>query len=544
VSWPKVIKLPFIDRVKFFVERQFVKGAGFQLLVVAAVIGAISLLGGLALLATSPGMSLPDAVWWAFLRLTDPGYLGDDEGSWRRVISTLLTVAGYVVFLGALVAIMTQWLIARMREFERGLTPVALSQHLVVVGWTNRTLPLLRELLGDDRRRRRFRDAFGTRRARAVVMSEQVSPVHAQALRLDPQIGRTAARDVVFRYGSVLEEEAIDRAACLNAAAVIMPIDYGRGGELVSPDVQVIRALLSMDAGAARIGVAPPLVVAELQDARRADMVRNAYSGPVEIVAGDDVFNRLVVQSYLHPGLPEFLREVLSGRSGNEFLLRKVDRMAGARLVDIASRCPRAIVLGLLRKEGDDHVPRLGEASDTRLEAGDFIVFLARSRADTEPVSASGAMLAPVPRGAPAERRHRASKPTRILLLGWSRRVPNLIAELASYAGMRFEVDNVSIVDPAERQREIERYSQACAEVPVRHVEGDYLLAGQLQRRKLVDYSAVLLLSSDRHESEEEADARVVVGHRLVHGMVDSADRPPRVIVELADAANEGLVGS
>ena len=51
---------------------------------------------------------LPAAIWWAFLRLTDPGYLGEDHGVIPRTVSTVLTLAGYVVFLGALVAIMTK----------------------------------------------------------------------------------------------------------------------------------------------------------------------------------------------------------------------------------------------------------------------------------------------------------------------------------------------------------------------------------------------------------------------------------------------------
>ncbi|MEE4331673.1 MAG: hypothetical protein V2J10_12455 [Wenzhouxiangella sp.] len=43
-----MIKLPLVDRLKFLIERQFVKGAGFQLLVVAAGIGLITMIGGLA----------------------------------------------------------------------------------------------------------------------------------------------------------------------------------------------------------------------------------------------------------------------------------------------------------------------------------------------------------------------------------------------------------------------------------------------------------------------------------------------------------------
>lgn len=42
-----MIPFRFVDRVKFIVERQLVKGAGFQLLVVGVFIGIISLVGGL-----------------------------------------------------------------------------------------------------------------------------------------------------------------------------------------------------------------------------------------------------------------------------------------------------------------------------------------------------------------------------------------------------------------------------------------------------------------------------------------------------------------
>lgn len=92
----------------FFLERQFIKGAHYQLLIVAALTGLMSIIGGILVLPTGePLDDLGESVWWAFLRLSDLGYLGDYEGAWRRIISTIITFAGYVVFLGALVAIIT-----------------------------------------------------------------------------------------------------------------------------------------------------------------------------------------------------------------------------------------------------------------------------------------------------------------------------------------------------------------------------------------------------------------------------------------------------
>jgi hypothetical protein len=445
-----------------------------------------------------------------------------------------------VVFLGALVAIMTRWLIARMLEFERGLTPVSMRNHVVVIGWTNRTIPLLRELIGEGDSRRRFLAAFGMRRLRAVVLSEEVSALQFQALRSDPVIGRTHARDVVLRYGSVLEEEAIRRAGCMNAAAVIMPSDYGRGNELVSPDVETIRALLSIDSRARRNNQPPPLAIVEIQDARRIETVSSAYSGPLEIVASDDTMSRLLVQTILHPGLSAFLREVLTARSGNDIQLRPAGRMAGATLRDAASRFPRAILLGLLRKGEGRHLPLLDAESATRIEDSDLMVFLARSPADTEPAASS---LAPVERKA-SKHQPPAGGSKRILLLGWSHRVPNLVDELASYTHMNFEVDLVSIVDSQTRSREIERYSPRCASVPVRHIEADYLMTGELEQLDMGRYDSIFLLSSDQLENAEEADARVVVGQRIVEGLLERGGHSPRVLLELADAANEGLVRS
>ncbi|MDX1625622.1 MAG: hypothetical protein R3323_03825 [Wenzhouxiangellaceae bacterium] len=535
------MKLPFVDRVKFLVERQFVKGAGFQLLVVAAVIALISLSGGLAVWLASGERSLADSIWWAFLRLTDPGYLGDDVGTWPRVISTILTVLGYVVFLGALVAIMTQWLIARMREFERGLTPVALRDHVVIVGWTNRTIPLLRELVGTERSERRFLSAFGTRRLRPVVLSEDVSAVEAQEIRSDPVIGREARR-IILRYGSALEEEAIQRAACLDAAAVIMPAAFRGSAELVSPDIEMIRVLLSMDARAEQLSQAPPLVIAEIQDARREEMAQRAYRGPLELVPSDDTISRLLVQNILHPGLSAFFREALTAREGNEFYLREPGEMAGATLGEFAARCPRGIVCGLLRPGSDGFRPLLNAPTAMRLERDDLVVVLARTFDETDPMRGSKRLAAVRREAAGADDGGRTPAEHRILVLGWNHRVPNLLHELSGYARYRFSVDLVSTVDIEERRRAIEQYSSRAAALPIEHSEADYLLSGVMDRLEPDRYSSIVLTSSDRLDSIEEADARSIVGHRLIEGLLHGAVRRPQVLIELADAANEGLV--
>jgi len=536
-----VIKLPLVDRVKFLIERQFVKGVGFQLLVVAAGIGLITIIGGFAAAVSGFQGSLPEAFWWAFLRLTDPGYLGDDQGGWKRLVSTLLTLSGYVVFLGALVAIMTQWLIARMRDFERGLTPVDLTDHMVIVGWSNRTLPLLRELLGTERSRKHFQTAVGTRRLRVVVLSEGVSAAQAQALRTDAMLGKYA-RDVILRDGSPLEDESIHRAGCLKAALVIMPTDFGRLNRSVSVDVEMIRSLLSIDARAEQSGHPPPRIVAELKDVRRDEMARNAYRGSLELVPTDDTLSALLVQNILHPGLAAFYREVLTLEDGNEIMFRSSRGLVGASLRDVAVRCPKAVVLGLVRNREGHRSVDLGVTSEIRIEQDDSIAFLARDLSDIE-ASAKGSAQALRPARPDAPPPLLAKRKVyHLLLLGWSRRLPNLLAEMAAYSDRQFDIDLVSTASVKDRNDAISAYGATLRNVTIRHHTADYLLEGVLDGFDLNAYHSVVFLSSDLMATEEEADARAIVGHRLLEGMLKTASKRPQIVLELSDAANEGLI--
>jgi hypothetical protein len=537
--------LPFriIDRVKFFVERQLVKGAGFQLLVVAAFIALISLVGGLLVLMFGESFSdIGTAVWWAFLRLTDPGYLGDDAGTWQRIVSTILTVSGYVVFMGTLVAILTRWLIAKMADMERGFTPVTLKNHIVVLGWTSQTLPLLSELLGTSGRVRRFLAKHDTQTLNLVVLSEDASADQAHELRLTSGITLKKARQVILRSGSALQPEALHRVACLDAAAVIIPGAANQDNSLVTSDVETVKALLSIAAQARQFHAPLPFVVAEIQDVRKLPVVERAYPGAVEVVAGDATISRLMAQNVLHQGLSEVYNELLTASDGNELYVRSGDQLAGLSLADLASVRPEAIVLGLLRSTANGWAPELVAPSDTLIGPDDRVIMLARDYARTEPDSKLPALPLISRAAIHPEPDENPEPPRRILVLGWNRKVPSLISEFASYHDRLFEVDLVAVVPPAERERAINRYVGPQPGVTVRHLEADYMAEGELRQLGPERYDTVLLLSSDRLITGEEADARAMVGYLLLEDILAEHDRRPQLIMELSDPGNRYLL--
>lgn len=539
-----IVRLPFriVDRVKFVVERQLVKGAGFQLLVVGIFIGLISLVGGL--LVVPQGGELDDpgaAVWWAFLRLTDPGYLGDDAGTWRRFVSTLLTISGYVVFMGTLVAILTRWLIAKMTDLERGLTPVTLKKHVVVLGWTSQTLPLLSELLRSSGRMRRFLKKHDAQKLNLVVLSEEASAEQVHELRSAPGIGRRA-RQIILRSGSAIQPDALHRVACLDAAAVIVPGAAYEADSLISSDVETVKALLSIAAQARYYRTPLPYVVAEIQDVRKLPVVERAYPGSVEVIAGNATISRLMVQNVLHPGLSEVYNELLATSEGNELFVRGGDVAEGLTLAEFSARLPRAIVLGVLHPApGSGWRVNMPAPSDTVIALDDRVVLLAGDYLHTE-ADPKAEPLTEVRRGNPEVAASRMHKAHRVLVLGWSHRVPGLLVEFGSYGSRNFELDMVSAISLEEREREIAGYGVSLERLNGRMLQADYMVDEDLRKLDPASYDTVMLLSSDRIGSDEEADARAMVGYLQLEDILMESPRRPQVIMELGDPANRNLL--
>ena len=537
-----MMPLRFIDRLKFFIERQFVKGAGFQLLVVMAVIGLISLVGGLLVVPNGDNFaSLSEAVWWAFLRLTDPGYLGDDEGTWQRFISTLLTVSGYVVFLGALVAIMTRWLISVMTNLERGLTPVAYKHHIVVLSWNNRTLPLVSELLKANGRMRHYLRRHDSRKLHLVLLSEHAGQEQLLTLRSDASIG-PRAKDLVLRAGSPIQPGALQRVACLDAATLIVPSNSRQTNSLAGSDVETIKALLSVASEARLHQRQLPHAVVEVQDARNGVAVRRAYPGDLEVIAGDAIISRLLIQNMLHPGLSLVLQELLNGQHGHQIYVREASDYNSHTLNDIAAYCPTAMLLGVIKHTPEGWQVQLNIPHDTTVTDADLLVFMAQHYSDTAPQAKPAALAALSAHRKPNDTITLLPRTHRILILGWHGRLPSLFEELGRYQGQTFELDIASVMAIDERETQISNYQPNPSAVTVTHHQMDYLHEEALKKLHPAQYDTIILVSSDLMSSDEEADARVMMGYLLLAPLLAEAATRPQLIIELSDPANQNLL--
>jgi hypothetical protein len=520
----------------FTMERYLVRGAHYRFLLVVGLIGVVSISGGLILLAGDGSDKNPgEAIWWAFLRLSDPGYLGDDEGLWQRSVSTVLTVLGYVIFMGAMVAILTQWLNGTLNQLAKGLTPIRAHGHVAILGWTNRTGTICRELVIAEGRLSRWLELRGIRRLKIAILAEDIGP--ERYLELRDELAEDYRRDqFVLRSGDALRPRELIRVDVAHAACIVLPGIESTSADAPNHDAAVIKTLRSIAATHGADG-SLPTCVCEIFDPRKVAAAQRAYGGPVDVVASDVVIGRLLGDSLRQPGLSSVYAELVTHGIGGTLYVRPWEEdpttVANAR-----RRSPTAVLLGIVSREGF----RLAIGDDGPVATDESLVFVARAYVDTT--------LAPAARyepPAPPLDLRAAPRPQggRVLVLGWSRRVPDLLVELDSYPHEHWQVTVVSAKSVAERQADLDEHGSTFAHTEIDHRLGDSTIPATIMALDPTAFDRVLIVASDWPDTGEQSDARTISTYLALAGVLDDggARRPP-VLVELTDASNLALFDS
>jgi len=528
-----------VNQLTYWVERLLLRGMRYRLLLVAIVIAALSIVSGAVVWVLEPSIGNPaEAVWWAFLRITDTGYLGDDVGNIRRSVSAVLTVLGAVIFLGALVAVMVQGLEQGIAHLESGTTRIVARNHIAILGWTNRTPQLIAELVQSEGRVARFLERRGARKLRIVVLAEEVTLALHHELR--ERLGTSfSERLITFRSGSPLKYEHLRRVDVEHAAAIVIPgSDFGQAGpERV--DANTVKILLSISRHGRDDPRTLPLAVAEISDPLRTSLAQDAYRGPLEVIAGDAIVARIVAQCVRHPGLSDVYSQILTHSVGNEVHLRDFPALHGRRLRGLDDAFPTAIPLGTVRAGGKSL--QLNPSETFVVGSEDRIVLLATSHEGCEPrrglppesppaeISDDPPPLPPMP-----DRR-------RVLVLGWSPRISALVAEFGRYDAESFDVDVASVTEARLRESHLSHFDIPDGRVNVKQIECDYTVPAEMRKLDPSRYDNIVLVSSRWTGAEEEADARTILAYLLLQEILPENGSRPAILAEIMDSENMSL---
>ncbi len=185
----------------FRLERLMMRGPAARFAFVLALLLLLVLAAGLLVRGLDPGLeSIDDAVWWAFEHVVVPEYVDGDAGFIKRTLATALIVLGSILFAGAVIAILVQWLDETTERLELGLTPVALDGHIVLLGWTSRTPTMLKEIMVSQERVERVLRERGARHLHVALLAERADATLMQEIK-DGLGEHWNAQQIILRSG-------------------------------------------------------------------------------------------------------------------------------------------------------------------------------------------------------------------------------------------------------------------------------------------------------------------------------------------------------
>lgn len=533
------------QRIRYIIERFVVRGVWYQLLLVALAILLISVIAGFLVYCFDQefarNSSLGESVWWAFLRLTDPGYLGDDSGSVRRVVSMVVTILGYVLFMGSLVAVLTQWLQKKMSVLESGAGAIARSGHVLVVVNNDRGQLVVAQLFASGSRMHRYLAQKGQSRLHLVVLSENSGAALRSELKMRIG-GRWRSSQLTLRKGDCLRPEHLTRVDFARASSIILPSGDFIVDGTESMDTHLVKTLLTMSRHPEiPKDAALPLVVAEVLDERRVELVRSAYRGRIEVVASNALLAQFVTQSILYPNISRVYSALIGQEGSHSLRVHRVPELEGVQMCEAYRYFDHGTPIGVLRANALPGEPRFCLKPDHIIAKDDALVVVASRVEHTRPLTKPWSVSDVVKR----ERfsfSYFHARSQRVTIFGWSHKIPALINELLSLDDMEIGLDVVSQVTAEKRNALLCRLYPELDQTRVRQVELDYTVPAAFHAYPLHEVDHVIFVGSDWLEGEEEADARSIMGLLMVEAVAKAGKKTPHVVLEILDPSNLALL--
>ena len=513
---PTKTKVSFGTRLRYNFDNSLRRSGAFAAyvfgaLIVLSILMAVlkDLIFATPLVSPAPDGSFIDKVWGAFSTILDKA----KDATWgERLISImywLITTAVTATIIGFVANTIGE----AVQRLKKGKSPVIESNHTLILGWSNRIFPILKELAIANQ---------NVRKPLVVVFSDKDREAMDDAIA--SRAGNLGKLKVVTRRGDVTNPEDLKRANVGGAKSVII-LDEDESG-----DANVVSTILAVKA----VNPNPALrIIAEVDDRNTAEALTTATNGQVLTVRSQDVIARVTAQASRQPGLAAVTLDLLDF-DGDEIYFAHVPALAGKTYADALLAFNTASVIGLVHEDGKTE---LNPKATTKLSAGTKVIAIAE---DDDKVVYTG-VRDEISKKKFADRKVIERKPEHLLVIGWSSMGRAVLNELATFLPKGSSIHIVAqqrYVDPAE----LASLKFGSVKVSFATTTGD--IDELIAAAKAKKYNEVIILGYRNAISEAEADAQTMLT-MLQMNQLFAADgngvEPTRLVAEILDSRKAEL---
>jgi len=492
----------------------------------AALIGGLAIISLLLILAATIVItlfrfsqdgqrSLPfsEALWETMLHSMDTGTLAMDSGWDMRLIMLIVTLGG-IFTLSALIGVLGSGLEMRLNELRKGRSKVVESGHTVILGWSSQIFPILEKLVT-------FRP---TKRKICIAILAEKDKVEMED-EIREKIGKLHDVSIVCRHGNPMDLGDLEIISPHESRAIIiLATDWHYH------DAEVIKTCLAIINNPRR-RKEPYHIVGSLRNPATQEIARLVSAGgEASLFQVDNLIALITAKSCRQRGLSLVYESLLE--AGLYFKIEPT--LIGKTFKEALSCYDESAVIGLLRNEAEI---ALNPAMETILGASDQIIAISTrepmptSMAETVLKESTAAIqLVPSP----------ASKPDRILILGWNIRGARIIEHMESYALPGSVVHIVTEIGNPEAQ--LNALERKLTNQTVQYQHGEIFSRGLLESLDVSSYDHIVVLSYAPDIETQKADSITIITLLHLRDIGKKSGAVLHIVSEIMDIRNLDLI--
>ena len=473
------------------------------------------------------GNSFWRQIWIAFLEMTDPGSMAQDIDSAMsvKIFAVIAGLAG-LVLLSALIAVITTALDGRLAALRKGHSKVVLEEHSVILGWNERIVDVLRELILANE---------SEESAAVVILADKDKEEMDDFLALN--LPERITTKIVTRSGEIssLVNLGVVSINTCRSVIVLSSVENGpTSDDFERSDMTVIKTILGVR-GALDDGDVP--VVAEIFSQQKRELARTIDPGRVVAIDADDMLAKILVQTSRNEGLAVVYEEMLSFDGAEIYLYEPDLEFTGQTLREASFCVPDGVPLGFVDSDGE---VRLNPPSQTRLEGRLTLVVLSSDDSAIEVVDTPVATPVSVaPSSIAAEQ-----SLERELIIGWTSKLPTIIREYGDYVVEGSAIDIVLREPNPARAVELVELAKEVPGLELRLLDANPRNAADLLTLRPFEYNNIIVLSeAGQAGAAEWADSETLVFLlQLQQIFQEHGETSTKLVAEILESRNRELI--
>jgi len=436
---------------------------------------------------------------------------------WQRLLSFVfwgITLA----ITGTVIGFITKSIAEKVDRLKRGKSPIRETNHVLILGWSNRIFPIISELS--------VANANITNAVVAVFADVDRPKMDEQ---INDRVKDLGTLKLVTRTGDPTNPNELARANVANARAIIILSENPASDSAVVATVLSIRSLIPNSE--------TPIVV-EMFNRDHAEALNHATAGQVRPILAQDVIARVTAQASRQPGLVAVILDLLDF-SGEEIYFQDVPELVGHKYGESLLGFNSASVVGIRKSDGTFE---LNPSHGTVFESGDQVVAIA---SDDDQISFTH-FESPDVLEVKAKRlaKENASSPENILIIGWSTMgrmvLDHVFRYLAPGSTIRITA-NPDLVDAQELQK------LSFNGITAEFVAHRGSISELTQAASGLKFDRILLLGYRENISVAEADASTMITMLLLRKLFEDEGNgveSTRIIAEIIDSRRSELANT